>query len=71
MKGPETNQVSNPKPQQQGNYPELFIRSVERNINLFLRDKFRLECFPIFYLLKLGTWRLLMFNVGSDTSMEI
>jgi len=33
MQGPETNQVSNPKPQQKGNYIELFIGSVMRDIN--------------------------------------
>ena len=33
MQEPETNQVSNPKPQQKGNYIELFIGSVMRGIN--------------------------------------
>lgn len=28
MKGPETNQVSNPKPQQKGKYIEVFLLSV-------------------------------------------
>ena len=39
MQGPETNKVSHPKPQQKGNYRELFIRLVIRDINFVPRDK--------------------------------
>ena len=45
MQGPETNQVTNPKPQQKGKYVELIIESVtlahaDQLVNLNARYKF-------------------------------